>query len=232
MIVNMQFPHQTAQHATLVKPTIDWDLVRPTFLDVDAHKNHHELNPTGIPNALQMMVHLKLFIPSSMLTTNSLSRIHFNDNLKFKKIPFGHATGKYALDEAHFPALVNDIIFGSPIGNPPPLHHTFIPDNLPSTTSLPDIIDHEIASELATNQMSGPFSICQAHTIFRGHFRTSPLSLVEKDPGSEKWRAICHLFKEDAHGDSTNGWLNPNEFPTKYYSTSMTADFVSYLFKN
>ena len=50
-----------------------------------------------------MMIHLKLFIPLSMLTTASLSRIHFNDNLKFKKIPFGNAAGKYALDEAHFP---------------------------------------------------------------------------------------------------------------------------------
>jgi len=60
----------------------------------------------------------------------------------------------------------------------------------------------------------------------------SPLSLVEKDPGSAKWRAIHHLSKEDAHGDSMNGWLNPDEFPTKYYSASMTADFMSYLFKN
>jgi len=48
------------------------------------------------------MIHLKLFIPLSMLTTSSLSRIHFNDNLKFKKIHFRNAAGKYALDEAHF----------------------------------------------------------------------------------------------------------------------------------
>jgi len=38
-----------------------------------------------------------------MLTTSSLSQIHFNDNLRFKKIPFGNAARKYALDEAHFP---------------------------------------------------------------------------------------------------------------------------------
>jgi len=39
-----------------------------------------------------------------MLTTVSLSQIRYNENLKFKKIPFGHAARKYALDEAHFPA--------------------------------------------------------------------------------------------------------------------------------
>ena len=39
-----------------------------------------------------------------MLTTASLSRIHFNENLRFKKIPFGNAAGKYALDESHFPS--------------------------------------------------------------------------------------------------------------------------------
>jgi len=51
-----------------------------------------------------MMIHPKLFVPLSMLTTASLSRIHFNDNLKFKKIPFGNAACKYALDKAHFPS--------------------------------------------------------------------------------------------------------------------------------
>src|SRR5882724_6171386 len=52
---------------------------------------------------LHMMIHLKCFIPLSMLTTASLSCTHFNDNLKFKKILFGNTAGKYALDETHFP---------------------------------------------------------------------------------------------------------------------------------
>jgi len=50
-----------------------------------------------------MMIHLKLFIPLSMLTTLLISHICYNDNLKFKKIPFRYAAGKYALDYAHFP---------------------------------------------------------------------------------------------------------------------------------
>src|SRR5882724_11389347 len=85
------------------KPAVNWVALSPAFLDADAKLNDHELVPTGIPDALHMMMHLKLFIPLSMLTTASLSHIRFNENLRFKKIPFGNAVGKYALDESHFP---------------------------------------------------------------------------------------------------------------------------------
>ena len=127
---------------------------------------------------------------------------------------------------SRFPFLVNDISFGSPIGNPPPLHHTF-PGNLPSTLSLPHIIDEEICSEIAANRLSGPFSVSQARIIFDGHFCTSPLGLVEKTPGSGKWCTIHHLSKEDEYGNLTNGWLNVEDFPMKYYLANMTADFMS-----
>jgi len=70
---------------------------------MEAQKNNHELNPLGIPDALHMMIHLKLFIPLFMLTTLLISHIQYNNNLKFKKIPFSYAAGKYALDDAHFP---------------------------------------------------------------------------------------------------------------------------------
>jgi len=91
--------------STLMKPLVNWDALGPAFLDVvDTKKNEHELNPKGIPDALQMMIHLKLFIPVSMLTTLSISCIWYNNNLKFKKIPFNYAVGKYALDDAHFPS--------------------------------------------------------------------------------------------------------------------------------
>jgi len=126
-----------------------------------------------------------------------------------------------------FPFLVNNISFGSPIGNPPPLHHTFIPGNLPSALGLPHIIDEEIHSKIAAKRLSSPFSISQALIIFNGPFCTSPLGLVEKMPGSGKWHTICHLLKEDEYGNSMNGWLNVEDFPTKYYSANMTADFVS-----
>src|SRR5882724_836850 len=95
-------PAQNPAMPVVPKPGMNWDALGLAFLDADARKNEYELNPTGIPDALRMMVHLKLFIPLSMLTTSSLSRICFNDNLKFKKIPFGNMASKYALDEAHF----------------------------------------------------------------------------------------------------------------------------------
>ena len=87
---------------TVLKLGMNWDALGPAFLDVDTRKNEHELNLTGIPDALWMMIHLKLFISLSMLTTSSLSCICFDDNLKFKKIPFWNVASKYALDEAHF----------------------------------------------------------------------------------------------------------------------------------
>jgi len=85
------------------KPAMDWDTVGPAFHNADVVKNEHELNPSRIPNALQMMIHLRLFIPLSMLTMVSVTQIWYNENLKFKNIPFGYAVGKYALDEALFP---------------------------------------------------------------------------------------------------------------------------------
>ena len=126
-----------------------------------------------------------------------------------------------------FPHLVHDLTYSSPIGDPPPLYSTFTPKNLPSATVLPDVITNEIRAELIAGRLSSPFTLNEAHIIFDGHFCTSPLGLVEKHPGDGKWRMIRHLSKTDQDGDSTNGWLDANDFPTKYYSTSMTADFVS-----
>ena len=126
-----------------------------------------------------------------------------------------------------FPLLVHHLTFGSPISNLPPLTPTFIPKNLPSATLLPNVISNEITAELSAGRISGPFTVEEVHTIFDGHFRTSPLGLVEKVPGDGKWRMIRHLSKTDTEGESTNGWLSSDNFPTRYYSASMTADFVS-----
>ena len=69
------------------KPAVNWDMVGPTFLDADARKNEHELNPTGILDVLCMMIHLKLFIPLSMLTTAALMCIRFMTILATRKFP-------------------------------------------------------------------------------------------------------------------------------------------------
>jgi len=74
--------------------------------------------------------------------------------------------------------------------------------------------------------MSRPFSISEVTFIFNSHFHTSPLGLIEKEPGSGKWWTICHLSKEDVARNPTNGWLNADDFPTKYYLVNMMADYV------
>lgn len=108
-----------------------------------------------------------------------------------------------------FPNLVQDIVYGSPIGNPPPITHTFITDNLPSIALNPSFI---IVAEVHAGRMSGPFTISQSHVIFGGHLRTSPLGLVPKlSKDANTFPTIRHLSKKDAFGFSTNDW----QFPTK-----------------
>ena len=126
-----------------------------------------------------------------------------------------------------FPLLVHHLTYGSPIGNLPPLVSTFIPKNLPSATLLPEVISNKIAAELSASHISGPFTVEEAYFIFDGHFRTSPLGLIKKVPGDGKWQMIRHLLKTDTEGESTNGWLSSDDFLTRYYSASMTADFMS-----
>ena len=113
--------------------------------------------------------------------------------------PYIPSAWKCALDAANithlFPNLVHDITFGSPIGNPPPLTQTFIPPNLASANIQPEIIVKELLDETAAGRMSGPFTVDDAHQIFKGHFHTSPVGLVEKVEGDGNWRMIHHLLK-------------------------------------
>jgi len=125
-----------------------------------------------------------------------------------------------------YPNLVHDLSFGSPIGNPPPIEHTFIPDNLPSAKIQPEYITNLINEEVAAGHMDGPFTTAEAHSIYGGHFRTCPLGLVEK-PGSSALRMIRHFSKEDQFGQSTNGWVDSDNFPTRWFTAAETANFVS-----
>jgi len=130
----------------------------------------------------------------------------------------------------HFPNLVHDITYGSPIGNPPPLSKTFLPPNLASALIHPEIIEQELLDEVSANRMSGPFSLNQASIIFGGPFRSSPVGLVEKVPGDGNWRMIRHLSKQDCDSFSTNDWLDSGEFPTSYFAASWVSQFVSLRF--
>ena len=73
---------------------------------MEAATHDDQMDPSDMPEPLLMMMHLKLFVwlPLSMLTTATLTCICFNDDLKYKKIPFRYAAGKYALDNSYFPS--------------------------------------------------------------------------------------------------------------------------------
>src|SRR5882724_1883565 len=86
-----------------------------------------------------------------------------------------------------FPNLVHNLTYGSPIGNLPPLSHTFIPNNLGLADIDPAYMDSFLAEEVTSSHMDGPFTVNYSHQIFNGHLQMAPLSFVEK-PGS----TACH----------------------------------------
>ena len=145
--------------------------------------------------------------------------------------PYVPDAWRQALERAHiaesYPNLVHDLSHVSPIGNTPLISFTFIPNNLLSANINPEYISRLIAEEVTAGQMDGPFSIRQAHYIYGGHFRTFLLGLMKK-PGSTALRMICHFLKEDHLGQSTNSWLDSDDFPTRWFTASQTADFVSH----
>ena len=117
------------------------------------------------------------------------------------------------------------MIHGSPIGNPPPLTSTFIPNNLPTIALNPDFIRSHLTEEISLGRMSGPFSIEEAFQHFGGHFRTAPLGIISEP----KLHLIRHLSKKDPFGHSTNSWINSDEWPTKWITAAMVANYVSVL---
>ena len=159
-----------------------------------------------------------------------LSRILYKTITPYNPVSWQHALIECNL-LSHYPNLICDIRYGSPIGNPPRLSETFIPNNLASALNNPDFVFSSLAEETASGRMDGPFSIAEAHTIFKGHFCTSPLGVIKK-PGSftHPFCLIRHLSKYDSNGCSTNDWLDASEFPTCYFSAAHCADFVSILF--
>jgi len=119
-----------------------------------------------------------------------------------------------------FPNLVHDITYGSPIGNLPALSKCFLPPKLSSANTLPYIIDQELLDEVSAWHMSGPFTLEQASIIFGAPFCSSPMGLVKKVPGDGQWRMIRPLLKQDNEGQSTNGWVDSDEFPAIYFTAS------------
>ncbi len=126
-----------------------------------------------------------------------------------------------------YPNLVHDILYGAPIGFPPPLTENFIPQNSSSAMENEAVVDQYLQEEIAAGRMYGGLSIEDAEIFFGGHFRTAPLAVI--DEGS-KFRVVHNLSAKDGNGNSTNSWLNAKDNPTKWYTASMFADAVSVIF--
>jgi len=71
-----------------------------------------------------------------------------------------------------FPCLIFDLTYSTPIRNPHPLTHTFIPLNLRSAEIDPSCMAAFMAAEVTSGRMDGPFVVPQAHSIFGSHFHT------------------------------------------------------------
>ena len=89
--------------------------------------------------------------PSVVTLTMPLATVHrtdLRDTLYIHTSPYAADSWLAVLEfcslSDEFPYLVQDIRFGSPIGNPPPLFATFLPPNLPLANFYPHIIDQEI----------------------------------------------------------------------------------------
>jgi len=97
----------------------------------------------------------------------------------------------------------------------------------------PQIFNHKFTNlfdeEVAAGCMEGPFTNQEAQFIYGGHFWTCPLGLVKK-PSLEELGMISHFSKEDQFGQSTNSWVDLDNFPTWWFTAAKTADFVSVSF--
>jgi len=82
---------------------IDYQNLGPIYSVEDLASNKHKLDMTDVPNAILQMAYNKIHVPLSMITSSSLTKIRNNDNLKYRKIPFGNGVGKMSLDETSFP---------------------------------------------------------------------------------------------------------------------------------
>jgi hypothetical protein len=138
---------------------------------------------------------------------------------------------KIALEQAgltsHYPNLLTDIPQGLPIGKPPLLTHTFVPPNMKLALQHPQFVNAHIPEEIEAGHMSGPFTLNKTHFIFKGHFHTTPMGVIEKEPRDGKFRLIRSWPKKDADGVSGNDMLNSDDFLTCWGSAWVVEQYVS-----
>ena len=82
---------------------VDFLSLPPLFSHQGNEGNRLEIDVNSILAIIFQMAYNKLYIPLPLLTTASLNRIHNNQNLRFRKVPFGNGIGKQTLDDSLFP---------------------------------------------------------------------------------------------------------------------------------
>ena len=83
---------------------VNYHNIGPIYTADELAKNKNQLDMSDVPNAILQIAYKKVLIPLSMMTTSTLSKICSNDNLKYRKIPFGNGVRKQSLKKASFPA--------------------------------------------------------------------------------------------------------------------------------
>ena len=214
-------------------------------------------SPNGSTIGLSKLRPTKRFVSASMFEEGAKPEVGITRNTPVRSVETQSMRHGFVLETEHFkvpcpyvpdmwkaalhaanihnryPTLIQDITFGFPIGfNLSKLSFTFLLPNLPSALLQPEFIHQELHAERQAGRMAGPFTKDEAHVVFRGHFRTAPLGLIKK-PYKDKpssWRLIRHLSKKDKNGQSTNSWINSDQWQTKWGTAAMVADFVSLRF--
>ncbi|CDO75102.1 hypothetical protein BN946_scf185010.g27 [Trametes cinnabarina] len=126
-----------------------------------------------------------------------------------------------------FSTVPTRLRFGFPIGNMPPLTRTFTPDNHKGGIQHMDFIKSYVNEQVALNHMSGPYSCEKVKQLLGSHFRTSPLSVVEKPNAPGKWRLIQNCSFRDEFGVSVNDLIDSDDFPTVWGTAAEVADIVA-----
>lgn len=133
---------------------------------------------------------------------------------------------KWGIWEA-FSYLPTRLRCGFPIGDMEPLTRTFTPENHKGGKEHMDFIEEYVREQVGLGHMTGPYTRTQLEEILGGHFRSSPLSVVEKAGSAGKWRLIQNCSFPDEFGISVNDMIDSDDFPTEWGTASEVAEIVS-----
>ncbi|CDO73729.1 hypothetical protein BN946_scf185015.g57 [Trametes cinnabarina] len=126
-----------------------------------------------------------------------------------------------------FGSLPTCLRYGFPIGNMEPLTRTLTSDNHKGGLEHMDFIKAYVDEQVGLGHMSGPFAHVQVEHLLGSHFRSSPLSVIEKPNTPGKWRLIQNCSFKDEFGMSVNDMIDSDDFPTVWGTAAEVADIIA-----